>query len=299
LIGYYADEANAIEKVIEIASKYDRLPDREKVARGESAKSGWAYDPDFDDMRKEWENSDEGRETINNDFNEELESFAPENADSKIFNLGNPSDILLKAGIENKPLKLYGSKLLKKINKHGFNAIDLKDLPKAINDPIAIFKGNRPDSFAILTEIAINGNNVLASLEVGKSSDVDFNMITSAYGKASEGISNWINEGKLLYENKEKSLDYFGTSAPIADAGSQGSTNKYTKIPEEKQGKTEKTENTQKYTDLEQKEGDKPSYKDNWKYDATEGEQMKFKYYLRNSAGWAGIIFESGSFSAM
>jgi len=162
---------------------------------------------------------------MNDKFNYELEDFTPKNADSKVFELGKPSDILLNVGIENKPLKLYGNKLLKKMKKHGFNATDLKDLPNAINDPIMIFKGNRPSSFAVLTEIEIKGNNILASLEVGKGSDVDFNIITSTYGKAKEGISNWINEGRLLYENKEKSLDYFGTLAPIASAGSQGPNN--------------------------------------------------------------------------
>jgi len=162
---------------------------------------------------------------MNDKFNYELENFTPKNADSKVFELGKPSDILLNVGIENKPLKLYGSKLLKKMKKHGFNATDLKDLPNAINDPIMIFKGNRPNSFAVLTEIEIKGNNVLASLEIGKDRDINFNMITSAYGKAREGINNWINEGRLLYENKEKRLDYLGTLAPIASAGSQAPNN--------------------------------------------------------------------------
>jgi len=160
---------------------------------------------------------------MNEKFNQELEGLAPENADSKTFALGNPSQILLNIGIKDKPMKLYGNKILKKAKKHGYKAIDLKDLPKAINDPIAIFAGNRPDSFAILTEIKINENNVVAVLEVGKGNDVDFNVITSVYGKLKEGVANWIDSGKLLSRNKEKSLDYFGTSAPIADAGSQGS----------------------------------------------------------------------------
>jgi len=153
---------------------------------------------------------------INSRFNEELRALTPENANSVVLKLGNPSEILLNAGMEDKPLKLYGSKLLKKMKKHGFNATDLKDLPNAINDPIMIFKGNRPNGFAILVEIVIGYNNVLAILETGKGEDIDFNMITSAYGKARKGINNWINEGKLLYENKEKSLDYLRDPAPIA-----------------------------------------------------------------------------------
>jgi len=166
-------------------------------------------------------------ESINEKFNQELEGLAPENA---VFELGSPAQILLKAGIEDKPIKLYGNKILKKAKKHGYKAADLKDLPKAINDPIAIFCGNRPNSFAILIEIEINGYNVLAILETGKGEDIDFNVITSVYGKRKESIVNWINEGKLLYSNKEKSLDYLRIPAPIAGTiDSQGSINKYSK----------------------------------------------------------------------
>jgi len=167
--------------------------------------------------------------TINERFNQELEGLAPENADGKIFALGNPAQILLNVGIKDKPIKLYGNKILKKAKKHGYKATDLKDLPKAINEPIAIFEGNRPDSFAILTEMKINDNNVVAVLELGKGNDIIFNVITSAYVKLKEGVANWIDSNKLLYWSKEKSLDYFGTSAPIADAGSQGSISKYSK----------------------------------------------------------------------
>jgi hypothetical protein len=153
---------------------------------------------------------------MNDRFNYELEQLTPKNADSKVFDLGKLSNILLNAGIEDKPLKLYGNKLLAKMNKHNFKATDLRDLPNAINDPIAIFKGNRPGSFAILTEIVIGNNNVLAILETGKGEDINFNVITSAYGKLKEGITRWINDGKLLYENKGKTLDYLHDSAPIA-----------------------------------------------------------------------------------
>jgi len=175
-------------------------------------------------------------ERINEKFNQELEGLTPENADSKIFELGKPAQILLNTGIKDKPMKLYGNKILKKAKKHGYKATDLKDLPKAINDPIAIFGGNRPDSFAILTEIKINGNNVLASLEVGIDRDINFNIITSVYGKLKERIANWINNDKILYENKEKSLGYLGTPAPIAGANNQGSVNKYSKNSDDVQG---------------------------------------------------------------
>jgi len=160
------------------------------------------------------------KEAVNANFNSKLKIFTPETADRIIFSLGNPSDVLLEVGIENKPLKLYGSKLLKKIKKHSFNAVDLMNFPKAIADPIAIFEGNRAGSFSILTEIVIDNNNIFAIIETGKGQDASFNVITSAYRKSNEQISNWINEGKMLYSNKEKALDYFNSPASIAGAQS-------------------------------------------------------------------------------
>jgi len=177
-------------------------------------------------------------EQINSEFNNKLQNFTPETANKTIFYLGKPSYILLRAGIEDKSLKLAGNKLLKKIKKHGFKATDLMDLPNAIANPAAIFEGNRPGSFSVLTEIVIDGNNVIVIIEVGKGFDVKFNIITSVYGKAKRGIENWINEEKLIYYNKEKTLSYLSTLAPIASAkNNQGleakaPAHKYTKKSE-------------------------------------------------------------------
>ena len=270
------DDIDAGYKAIEIASQYERLTDSEKMEKGRAAQSGdnrSAEDLDYE--RREFENSEMGRIWINEGFNHELERFTPENADATVFNLGMPSEILLSAGIESKPIKFYGSKLLAKMKKHGFNASDLKDLPNAVNDPIAIFEGNRPDSFAVLTELNIGGNNVLAILEVGEGRDINFNLITSTYGKAKEGIANWVNDGKLLYLNKEKTPDYLGTPAPIAGAvNNQGSellnnprhpedvnsnsTSKYNKFSEKKEDLGEENEKKAENPPVPPKKEDKP-----------------------------------------
>ncbi len=68
-------------------------------------------------------------EDVNRRFNEELEGLTEENSNRIRFELGNPSEFLLSAGIPNKPLVLYGNKLIKKSQKHGFNVQDIKDLP--------------------------------------------------------------------------------------------------------------------------------------------------------------------------
>ena len=155
---------------------------------------------------------------VNERFNEELAALTEENASSTRLQLGRPSNILLSTGIPDKPLILYGNKLMKKAKKHGFSPKDIKDLPLAMQSPIAVFTGSHPNSYAILLEIEINGKNVLVSIETEKDGEIDFNIISSVFGKNNKGVIKWILDGKLLYADKEKALSYISASAPIADA---------------------------------------------------------------------------------
>jgi hypothetical protein len=192
--------------------------------------------PDKDEVvpfQRTVEAGNENLERVNEKFNEELQGLTADNADSKVLYLGTPSVELQSAGIESKPFKLYGSKLLKKTKKHGFEFTDIKDLPKAIAHPIAVFKGSERDSHAILTEIQIDGNNVLVAVNVGKNRDIDFNIISSTYGKSGKGVIGWINNGKLLYSDKEKTLNYLGSPALIAGAVNNSELDSATKIVEE------------------------------------------------------------------
>lgn len=155
----------------------------------------------------------------NDKFNEQLETFTIETADRYNFNLGRPSSVLLSAGIENKPIRLHGSKVAKKIKKHGFQAIELRDLPKAIAHPIAVFDNlGREGNRSILTELKTDNGNVLVSIDLGRGTEVDFNIVSSAFGKKSKGILGWINGGKMKFVDKEKALNYLHLSAPIAEA---------------------------------------------------------------------------------
>lgn len=155
----------------------------------------------------------------NDKFNEQLETFTIETADRYNFNLGRPSSVLLSAGIENKPIRLHGSKVAKKIRKHGFQATVLRDLPKAIAHPIAVFDNlGREGNRSILTELKTDNGNVLVSIDLGRGTEVDFNIVSSAFGKNSKGVLGWINGGKMKFVDKEKALNYLHLSAPIAEA---------------------------------------------------------------------------------
>ena len=156
---------------------------------------------------------------VNDAFNTQLRSFAPETADKTIFKLGRPSDILIAAGVVDKEMKLYGSKLLKKIREHGLALREIKDLPLSIASPIAVFDNHRSGSNrAILTELRTVDGNILVTIEVGKGGDVDFNIVSSVFGKRGNSVVNWINKGYATYIDKEKALSYLHLSAPIAEA---------------------------------------------------------------------------------
>jgi hypothetical protein len=173
----------------------------------------------FDEGIKPTGNVKFSLQETNDRFNAELATLTEENAREKILNVGTPSSILLACGIENKPIRLYGAKLLSKVRKHGYGLDDLKNLPLAMSEPIAVFNGSKPNSFAILTELRVGDNNILVALSVGKGGhDVDFNIISSVYDKRGDSVARWVNDGKMLWVDKKKALDYFSVSAPIAEA---------------------------------------------------------------------------------
>lgn len=171
---------------------------------------------------------------VNERFNEKLSNLTEENADKVALNLGTPSAILRAAGVENKPMKLYGNKVIKKMKKHGFALEELKDLPKAVANPIAVFdnykkEGNR----SILTELKTKQGNFLVTIDLGKGTeDVDFNIVSSVFGKDSGNIVDWIERGLAVYINKEKALNYLHHSALRAEALSSSRLNSAAKIVE-------------------------------------------------------------------
>ena len=173
-----------------------------------------------DQVEDERFRNDEELEEANQRFNEELDNLTEENADKVTLWLGKPSNVLLSSGIENKPLKLYGNKVIKKMKKHGFALDELRDLPKAVADPIAVFDnlgrfGNR----SILTELTTEQGNFLVTIDMGKGEkDVDFNIVSSVFGKGKSKIVSWIERGLATYINKKKALNYLHHSAPIAEA---------------------------------------------------------------------------------
>lgn len=173
-------------------------------------------------------------EQTNDTFNRELATLTEENADNKVLMLGNPSGVLLSAGVENKPMKLYGNKVIKKMRQHGFSLDELRDLPRAVADPIAVFNNyQRYGNRSVLTELKTEQGNFLVAISLGNGKeDIDFNIISSVFGKGDNKIVDWFEKGYATYINKEKALNYLHHSAPIAEALSSSRLSTAAKVVE-------------------------------------------------------------------
>ncbi len=177
------------------------------------------------------ESEEESLEKVNEKFNEQLAEFTKDNADKINFNLGSPSAKLLSAGVADKPIKLHGSKVAKKMKKHGFSIEELRDLPKAVANPIAVFdnlgkEGNR----SVLTELKTANGNFLVAIDLGKGTEADFDIVSSVFGKKGHSVAAWINKGYMRYVDKKKALNYLHLSAPIAEASDNTELSSATKV---------------------------------------------------------------------
>lgn len=175
---------------------------------------------------------DEETEDVNERFNEELGTLTEKNADSVVFSLGRPSAVLKSAGVRDMPMKLYGNKVMKKMRKHGFALEELRDLPRAVADPIAVFNNYGEDgNRSVLTELHTVNGNFLVAISLGKGKDdIDFNIISSVFGKGEDNIVDWLNRGFATYINKEKALNYLHHSALRAVTSESPRLNSATKV---------------------------------------------------------------------
>ena len=202
------ERRQSLAEETEDVAREDQIFIMENVGKADSLGDSASFD----------EHQNEDLKAVNERFNEQLGTLTEKNADSVVFSLGHPSAVLKSAGVENKPMKLYGNKVMKKMRKHGFALEDLRDLPRTVADPIAVFnnygeEGNR----SILTELRTQQGNFLVTLSTGVDQDVDFNIVRSVFGKGDENVLDWINKGLATYINKEKALSFLSyQSAPIA-----------------------------------------------------------------------------------
>jgi hypothetical protein len=172
-------------------------------------------------------------EKVNEQFNEELQRQIDGTLPKgHVYQLGKPGNALLAAGMVNLPIELSAERLAYKASlnyksKHPFDIAEVKNLPKAINKPIAVFKSTKvnDNSKIILTELKDKrGNHFLAVIRVRRSNEeniLDVNSIASIYPKdRAIDIFSWFMSGmksgkkKLTLWLDEKKVRNFVLSQP-------------------------------------------------------------------------------------
>ena len=147
---------------------------------------------------------------LNNErFNAELQMQIEGRLDAgHVYNLGKPGAVLKSTGFPDDYIELAASHLSYKSQQyhHPYEIGDVKDLVKAINDPIAVFVyGEVGKAQNVITEIEREGKKFVVGVHFNQSRRGSVvSDIRGLYNKDNAEWLNWISQGKLLYVNKEK-----------------------------------------------------------------------------------------------
>ena len=175
------------------------------------------YDvPESETLEQNKEDFNEVKDELNSQiqevslFDKELQEFIDGKLPkSHIFTLGNPSEILVKCGFPaEQRIELSASHLefKSKLPRHTFELTEIKGLEKALKNPIAVFEyGDRKKSQNIIINIEKDGKNFLAGVHFNQTTrGYEVSDIRTLYPKENVEWLNWINQGKLIYGDKEK-----------------------------------------------------------------------------------------------
>ena len=168
---------------------------------------------------------------INDRFNEELQQQIDGTLPKgHVYSLGMPNDILRSAGLPNLPIEMSAEMLKNKSSAkyrqhHPFDISSIKDLPRAIQNPIAVFNNPNNDGKVLLTELQYNGVNHIVAIKVrserkSNNIEIDVNSVSTIFPKDRiEKIVEWLldkeNQGRKAYLNKEKVLTWLSDNETI------------------------------------------------------------------------------------
>lgn len=153
-------------------------------------------------------------DAINEKFNQDLQAQIEGKLPKQyVYKMGYPSVILKSATIPDLAIELTASRLRDKSiqENHPFDLMEVKDLPKAIQNPLAVFmSATHIGSYVIMTEISHNGRNFITAIEANKiKGKIEINDIRSIHYRSSNThFANWINEGLLEYVDKKRMLEW-------------------------------------------------------------------------------------------
>lgn len=145
-------------------------------------------------------------------FGQQIDDFlAGKLGRNDVIKVGNTPDVLKMIGAPALPIEISTGVLNKSMNeKHQIAVQEMKRLPDAIADPIAIFESaTNPNSLVIMTEMKEGNKTVVVVLELEKSKGrgITINDIRSVYGKDSPwNFFDWMKDGLTRYLDNKKSL---------------------------------------------------------------------------------------------
>lgn len=147
--------------------------------------------------------------SINAQFNQELQQY--ENGTlpkGHRFELGMPSAYLRSAGFPNLPISMRSTLLATKakMNRHPFDALNLKGLVEALQKPIAIFEYSKPNMRNLIVDVKRGDKHFLVGVTLNyKAGDIEINSVSGLFPKDSLEWLKWIQDGKAIrIDQKEK-----------------------------------------------------------------------------------------------
>lgn len=137
--------------------------------------------------------------------------------------LGTTPDVWKLVGLPDGKVRISGGVIDKAMNgKHSVTAEALKDLPRHLNSPIAVFKSSasssNPDGYVVLTELVEREKSkdkpIIAALNLGRAKNgLELLDISSVYGRNNGQLTRAFNQD-LLYLHKAKGR-HFLTTRPL------------------------------------------------------------------------------------
>lgn len=158
-------------------------------------------------------------EVANERFNKRLMELDKDRKQkNRVLKLGNPGTFLLAGGVHKGEIVMDFDRFVRKSSEnyehdHPFSAEDIKDLPKNINAPIAVFDSTHGNDKVILTELQKNGRNfvvVIRATEQRRKGGIvlEVNEIQTLFPKDAKGIVKWFIDGLFTNVDKEKALNW-------------------------------------------------------------------------------------------
>ena len=131
-----------------------------------------------------------------------------------VYKLGNPSDVLLRAGIPDNPIEMASRRLVDKSlqTNHPFELAELVDLVLAIQDPLIIFRSaTHYGSYVLLTELLHENKNYVLAIETNRTQGkLKVNSVRSIHYKDNPmSVVNWIVENLADYIRSDFNEKWF------------------------------------------------------------------------------------------